>query len=399
MKEKIIRKVNCEDYEIYKMKIPFLLNRNKRNSYINQELEKEHPCFSNSCCYDVKYKLEKSGFVAKVAVMDKVRLAQYKLQMKNKKLFLENENKEKYFNDKKQEYFLRISSVCFAFVIISAFVGIIKNIQIETNGKKEKKIIAENIIYQPKVIIEDICSDIFQIIKEKKGQIASFSYKTGVKNMKNNSSYTSLNIRISNCFPEDIINIKYKELALNHILNVSAVEYLNDIPFFTIDCISENKNYINENEIINNEIIPTVRNAVMVSNGKISYENNLENEISFMIKKDSLHNLLERIFNENKSKYYYVKEIDASVKNEELFITAKFINNKLDKKNIAKVISDYEDLFFPVQEKNKIDFTQTQHNEENNECYKEIVGRISTSNGQKIIFYKDLNGKIKEVRK
>lgn len=400
MNKNSIKEVSEEDYEIYKIRMPFLLNKNKRNSYINQQLEKEHPCFSNNCCYDVKYKFEKGNLVAKIAVMDKVRLVQYKKLLKKNKITLGNENK-KYFIDKKQDFFLKISSVCFVVVIVTAAFGILKNIQANINKKKKCVTVVEKILErsEPQIQIEEFCQKLFTNIKDCNGKIIKFNYKQNFSNADENIS--SVNIKISNCFPEKIMDSKLRELTTQNEMNISSVEYENKIPVFTIDFTSKNAALSNEdeNQVDKTKIIPSVRNAILSTNGNISIEDNDKNEIDFCIKRKNLCNIIEKIKTENNDYEYEVSEVSVEKNNEELFFKVKFNSNKSQiKKSILQIISDYEDLFL-LNKKNTLTSVQTKKNiPEPNSEFKEVVGRITTADGRKIVFFKSEDGKIKEVK-
>ena len=88
--------VNAADYEMYRFLLPwkFLFSREKK--FILGELEKLHPRFSGSCCYDTKYSFHKQNLMAEVVVMEKANLARYKTA--GGELFLENETKRSVFS-------------------------------------------------------------------------------------------------------------------------------------------------------------------------------------------------------------------------------------------------------------------------------------------------------------
>ena len=46
-----------EDFEKYRIHLPFLvILKGKVNKYIYSELEKRHPCFTNDCYFNSKFK-------------------------------------------------------------------------------------------------------------------------------------------------------------------------------------------------------------------------------------------------------------------------------------------------------------------------------------------------------
>lgn len=82
--------VRRHDYDFYTVRLPFsMIRKRERSLFVRRELEKRHPRFSEKCCTDTKWALRKGKLTAEVAVMDRVRLAQYKKSFPGKRLFLE----------------------------------------------------------------------------------------------------------------------------------------------------------------------------------------------------------------------------------------------------------------------------------------------------------------------
>ena len=88
MKNNVVRK---NDYELYLMNIPWTLLGKKRKQYIRRELEKVHPCFGEQYSFDSKTCIRKGKIQTLIAVMDKVKILEYR---KNKRsgLHLEGVN-------------------------------------------------------------------------------------------------------------------------------------------------------------------------------------------------------------------------------------------------------------------------------------------------------------------
>ena len=92
----VIRK---NDYEKYEIIIPFLSAAGKRRKqFLNNELEKLHPCFSDEFAFDSKIaKIKRNGFCSDVYVVNKYKLAEYerKRSLSGTGLFVEKgENKK-----------------------------------------------------------------------------------------------------------------------------------------------------------------------------------------------------------------------------------------------------------------------------------------------------------------
>ena len=70
--------VNKNDYELYLMNVPLTLFGKKRRQFIKRELEKVHPCFSEQFSFDSKRCIRKGKIQTLIAVMDKVKVLEYK---------------------------------------------------------------------------------------------------------------------------------------------------------------------------------------------------------------------------------------------------------------------------------------------------------------------------------
>lgn len=95
MKKTIIRSA---DYEFYRILLPWKSIFSQHRKFIIGELEKRHPRFSGSCCYDAKYCVEKKNLMAEIVVMEKSSLAQYKNAGGN--LYIEDNTKRSVFNQR-----------------------------------------------------------------------------------------------------------------------------------------------------------------------------------------------------------------------------------------------------------------------------------------------------------
>ena len=73
--------VKESDYETYWINIPFRCFLGKqKNKYLYGELEKRHPCFSDDYFFCSKIFLKNRKLKSKVFVMEKMKIAEYKLQ-------------------------------------------------------------------------------------------------------------------------------------------------------------------------------------------------------------------------------------------------------------------------------------------------------------------------------
>ena len=106
--------VSVADYEIYRFLMPWKFVFSREKAFILSELEKMHPRFSGSCCYDTKYVLKKRQVMAEVVVMEKARLARYKTA--GGELFLESEKKRSVFSNRAR--IVRILSIILIKIVI-----------------------------------------------------------------------------------------------------------------------------------------------------------------------------------------------------------------------------------------------------------------------------------------
>ena len=114
------KNVICKkDYERYSVKMPFrvFLSRNRsRDRFLFGELEKLHPCFSDECTFDSKFKFGKKGLLSDVVVMNRLKLSEYKAQAFGNRLFLEENPEKSVFKKRGKPVVLIISMAALAFV-------------------------------------------------------------------------------------------------------------------------------------------------------------------------------------------------------------------------------------------------------------------------------------------
>ncbi|MDR3284985.1 MAG: hypothetical protein LBS97_07400 [Treponema sp.] len=79
--------VQEKDFEHYVIPLPAGSRfGRKRNSYLKKQLEKQHPCFAESCCYDARYGFFNKKLAVNAVVMDKLSLARYRVRFPGKNL-------------------------------------------------------------------------------------------------------------------------------------------------------------------------------------------------------------------------------------------------------------------------------------------------------------------------
>ena len=284
MKKIIVRSA---DYELYRFFMPWkCLLSHDESRYIVRELEKQHPRFSPSFCYDAKYSLKEKRVLAEVVVMEKSSLARYKND--GGELFLEGNKKRQVFS-RKSRFFQGISLLLIILTGLLSF-RIVKNLLVEENGTEEA--LAENVQFsssseEEKTILpsaEKLMDNVLISVSKRGGNIASFSYsKNGEKKSAGSDEEGKCSFSIYGTGTEAIANGRY-----------CVVSFKNNEPFFDLElpfgkCDSEEKTvFEGENsvdkkmtEIDENLEIASVRNNLRELGARIESENNGENKASF----------------------------------------------------------------------------------------------------------------------
>ena len=203
MKKTIIR---SSDYEFHR-------------KFIIGELEKRHPRFSGSCCYDAKYCVEKKKLMAEIVVMEKSSLAQYKNAGGN--LYIEDNTKRSVFSQRTRI----IRAVSLIMIMLTGILSfrIAKSL---ISGEKlcTGSAVAENTISPADYLAEEngassgekftlespesLLPKVFASISSHGGKISAFSYsrKDSVDGKKS-SGLSTFSIHGCNC--EEVTNAQY----------------------------------------------------------------------------------------------------------------------------------------------------------------------------------------------
>ena len=210
--------VTCSqrDYDFYT--IPFPLNalkKDRRNKYIYSELGKLHPCFSDDCCFDVKLHLKKTGLMADVVVMQKIRLAEYKAKSRN--IYIEERKRIPFFKGYKSDKTLYL--VILVLLAIGGFI-FLRNV---ASRKKAENVSAvpKELAYQNKTLsVRNICV-LLKTICESGGSVLQFEWKTD-----GFTEHTCVTIR--GVFPEQL-------LQKSADISFSSVVFEDEVPLMTVN--------------------------------------------------------------------------------------------------------------------------------------------------------------------
>ncbi|MBO7639089.1 MAG: hypothetical protein J6S91_08950, partial [Treponema sp.] len=221
MNENVVKK---KDYELYLMNVPLTLFGKKRRQYLKRQLEKVHPCFSEQFSFDSKRCIRKGRLQTLIAVMDKVKVLEYR--GKNHGLYLEGVKTGTLFRGKNMYAVLLLMIVMALFLTLTVFTSV-KNKIYGTEVKPvdddyDFRSQALTVIPEKKKAGE-ILEALFQRIEESKGEVRNMSVEVEAGGQE---SLFLLNLSLDKMYPENIIF----ELDGEADLNVSAVSYRESEP-------------------------------------------------------------------------------------------------------------------------------------------------------------------------
>ena len=407
MKSRVVKK---DDYELYSFQMPLLLKKNRRRSFVAKKLEQLHPCFSDNCCYDTKFSLKKGKITASVAVMDKVKLAEYKSFQGNKRsLKLETFERYRFFGE---HDFTRkiIILLCLAITSLGS-LGVIKN-HLRSLHKVSSPTIVDNSIESPVEKLDDF--DIFrESVFELKNETKDFFDLIHIKNALLNSAEINffnsaesdnlldVKYHVIGCVPEDFESLKNKQNAF--CKDFSAVTYNKSIPefFATFNCSKKiNVEFLS---FLNTGQINAVRHVIWSCDGVLLTDNSKEGIVEFSVPKNKVDSLFFEMNEVCIKNTLFAYRISIVPDNMNCKCRIHFIQNeKLQASNILHLFENCEDLFFRktnVALKRSLSQAPDTSPEKNLAENVDVkIGRIVQKNGDVISYYKDSYGKIRGVK-
>lgn len=209
---KILRKafILREHYDYYEIKMPRIIMRKKsRDTFIYRELEKMHPLFSSRCCYDARFILKKGKAVAQVAVMDRMRLAEYRTSCPRKVLFLEGKRRSVFSKDFHSAFLVPLcTAALFTGCILTAKYTENQKKKTDTEEAARQTICTAAVLSAP----EEVCAAVLAAVKKANGRLTSFKLQNG-----------KCTFSLWGCHPEDIAGTE-----------PCVVSYQNGEPHFTL---------------------------------------------------------------------------------------------------------------------------------------------------------------------
>lgn len=218
-----------EDYEFYKINLPvsvFLKRDCKR--FVYSELGKLHPCFSEDWTFDSKVLLGKKGLEANVIVLEKKRLAEFRVNNPFKALKLEDGTSQSFFIPSKLKV-LVTAAVCLAVLVIFVFVfsaGKNKTKQVQTEKNVEiKKLEISNEVNSEEMKIQRIneqLEKLGELVNKRQAYIRYFMWQSSAAN-------ENIRLIIKGVFPEELENYGLDEFKL------ISIAYEGNVPLLQIN--------------------------------------------------------------------------------------------------------------------------------------------------------------------
>ena len=400
------RTVKKSDYEIYTFNIPLRLRGKRRDAFITRELEKKHPCFSQQCCYDSRLKLHKGKLQSLVAVMDKLKLLEYKGKSKNG-ISLEGIKNCKFFDDNKRFFILACGFLLLTFIAVPCLlfnskkadkVNPIENVMLtEENPPIEKN--------DSDVSATDFLETLFLKLAGENGLIENFSYS------KENFSLDDFGVKISmnvkKIHPEKIDFTAERDME-KIVRRFSAVSYQDKQPSFSVDfSIPRKTAYVTAP--LDLMTMAELRTAIE-KKGSIKSELLDECGFSFSVEDRNLCGLFLDLADMLKNTDLDLKSLRVSSANGSHLLDMGFcINSAKEGKNVFLLFSDFWNLFCEKLNFDRIDETEKtlrkavmktpdkQNDESTKSNRAEKIGGIVTKDGRKISYYRLQDGKIRSV--
>lgn len=422
--------VKESDYETYWINIPFRCFLGKqKNKYLYGELEKRHPCFSDDYFFCSKIFLKNRKLKSKVFVMEKMKIAEYKLQ--NPKCYFVTEDKRKlplFYQSLGVKKLWILILLIFLFVFFSLFLILksqhlhnLEDVVVEETEKVSEEEI--RITDDFNFALNDECECLFKIMTSNKSSIKTFLWEYS-------NYFERFEVFVGSVYPEYVLD----SLPSSKISNVN---YYENKPSFNLSY--EKKNIIkglqikNQNEC--NETIKNVRNLLLKNKCELIEETFYPRAFRFILTVNK--NAIDSFENENVfldlGDFFYEEKILLesfnvnSKKNEDdsilLEVSIGWANYRIGdsihvskventSKNICEFVGKHIELFFAEikqdeQKTKKTNFRiledktiglQKREELKKSNLLKNKIGEIKNKDGSITIFYKSTNNKIlKEV--
>ncbi len=401
--------VKKSDYEIYTFNVPLSLHGKKRNAFITKELEKKHPCFSQECCFDSKLKFSNGKIQSIVAVMDRVKLREYRGKSKSG-IFLDGVKNTKFFGAKRNLIFIGFLLAVFLliyFFLLSINNSNIKELSATDNCIDEAETNVET--EETKPTSYEVLEKVLSNISAGKGAVTVFNYALGDFLMDEDS--VDISFSVKKMFPEDLLS-PASVFFEREFKSLSPVSYEKSIPMFSVNYSLPVNNFQKGSDV--GLVNMAKLRGVVKKYGTILSEDSTDSSFNVSIESNRFGEFFLEIGHIASELRIKPSRIGITVGKNIHNVVLNFFQSDLgNEQNELVLISKFQNLFLEnaIPEitntnvkrnrgiaKNQIKkVTEKTVAEEKNSM--EEIGRVITKDGKSLVFYRDVNGKIKRVEK
>lgn len=387
------KQCDTKDYDFYSFSFPLsAFPRVKRNKYIYSQLEKIHPCFSDNCCFDYKFRLEKKGIKADVVVMQKYTLAEYKNS--KRRIVIPERKRTVFFAGIKLESIMAVTAFIIVLgLILSGFVLVKKQ---KIGNDKSMLQIKETEKSQYPAPFESVVL-LLQNAERFGGTSDFFSWE-----LNGFTEKTCLNVR--NIFPEQIMDFLPQAVF-------SSVQFDSDItgtvPHMTVQINQRLGNAFAQNYKYTSRNKAELRAFLMSQPEEVSImeETVKPDAIKFSLRGD-LKNKTEKVLAIINEKQVYISSLVIKKQGDEVLFEIVFSDMELKNQDrLIQTLMNSVSIFFEelvlqeeiTQTDSKNKSQQQQITQWQNETQQEkltLVGKIIHGDGNVTEYYKNQTGKI-----
>jgi len=370
-KSVLIRKT---DYDSYGIPVPFgVLRKRQMKSFLRNELEKQHPCFSNRCCVDVKYSVKGKRIFADVVVMEKLGLAEYRKRFPGQSFVLEGNTRRKVFEKK-------VYLKCLAAVVLLGLC-----VLLIPGGKSEVSTVVKTTAPVASVMAPGkLLGTVLSGVQKAGGKVRTLKWKD-----------CKCSFQLVNCYPENVVSGQY-----------CSVSYADGKPEFELVMKSsmpeKRRTVLNDAQICAGDFLKSLRTEITDNGGLIQSENFREKggEIGFKCKRNFLGKLISILADGSEKNGWGQTMFEIDCSGEWTLIKAGFsagisLSEVKENGNPLGTVALFSDVFEekPVKEKQNMKVISRKNNTVLSVPQREKIGEIRTDNGTVRIFYRDKDGR------
>ena len=391
--------IKKKDYEKYSLILPYrFLFGKRRNSYLNSELEKLHPCFSDEFCFDPDFgRPTRKGVSAEVLVMHKYKLAEYegRHSFAGTGFLAEGGNHHKYFVAERFKVLCgaAVFLVIFSVVILTGLsrrgvaVEVTVPVDVPVVEVEETAVEAEPLVLGPLL---------FEAVSSCDGKLTSLQWRT-------DGFHETLEAAVKGVYPEQL-NC-FQRAGLEKEISFNTV-YEKELPVIEFSAVRKIRNKAVQGQSQNaggedKAFYSEVRNVLRGHGAVIQQEVLSPYKVKFVCSgtPEFFSELAEVMVRYEKPVCGLSLTENAGKLEVELSCETDGYSGRAVAGIDLKVISENLGLFIRKQEKKsqtKIAAKTVQSNQIEKGLVK--IGEIKASDGHRISYYKTGDGKIKRIR-